>query len=137
MTPPQGDPALTHQPISLEAEAADLLEVLRTAGTVDDQGEPYIPVTDAVQFAMNRVQMALDDPLRAVLVPAAPAEGLLRDAQRLLAEVDEWAHGAGEVEGVFARVAGYVNEYLIDFTPADNPLFPDRAALAQPEREAK
>ena len=66
----------------------------------------------------------------------APAEGL-REAQRLLAEVDEWAHGAGVVEGVFARVAGYVNEYLIDFTPADNPLFPDRAALAQPEREAK
>jgi len=83
------EPALTDQPISLEAEVADLLDVLRTAGTVDGQGDPYIPVTDAVQFAINRVQLALDDPLRSLLLGAPepePAAGL--DAvERIRAEL--------------------------------------------------
>ena len=55
-------------PISLEAESADLLEVLRSAGTTDAGGNPIIPVTDDVQWAINRTQEALNDPLRKLLV---------------------------------------------------------------------
>ena len=46
--------------VTLREVGNDLLETLRTAGTVDTNGEPIIAVTDEVQQAMNRMQAALD-----------------------------------------------------------------------------